>query len=222
MSILDIPINDRPGARLIKRGAESLSNTELLEILLGKGKKESVTTLVNRLLSKYDLDKLEELGINGLKNECKGDIVPVLKILSFIELSKRHSKLVRDGDNKIIRSAKDVYNMFVDRLKSYKKEVLIVVLLDTKNNVICDKEISVGTLNSSLIHPREVFKEAIKEGAFSIMLVHNHPSGNPEPSKEDLEITKQIIEAGKMLNILVLDHVIIGKDKYWNWLDTQP
>ena len=111
--------------------------------------------------------------------------------------------------------------MLKDHVKELKKERLYCVLLDTKNIPFKVVRVSEGTLNSSLIHPREVFKEAIKESAFSVMLVHNHPSGNPEPSGEDLDVTRKIIETGKMLDILVLDHVIIGKDKFWNWLDTQ-
>ncbi|MBI2667891.1 JAB domain-containing protein, partial [Candidatus Woesearchaeota archaeon] len=113
-----------------------------------------------------------------------------------------------------------VYNMFKDELRNYKKEVLKAVLLDTKNKVISVKEISVGTLNSSLIHPREVFKEAIKESANSIILVHNHPSGDCSPSKEDIKVTKDLIRVSKILDIKLLDHVIIGK-KYWSWSEEQ-
>ena len=222
MKIKDIPWYDRPGFRLTREGVEKLSNPDLLSILLGKGNKESVFELSNRLLSKYNLNKLEDLGLEELKKECKGDVVPALKILSFIELSKRYSKLVKGGYNKKpIHSAKDVYDMLVDEMRPYKKEVLKVILLDTKNVPISVKDVSVGTLNSSLIHPREVFKEAIKESAYSIILVHNHPSGNPEPSKEDLEMTKKIVEVGKMMDIPVIDHIIIGDKKFWNWLDTQ-
>ena len=94
------------------------------------------------------------------------------------------------------------------------------MMLDSKNRIIKEELISIGTLDSSLVHPREVFKAAIKESAFAIMLVHNHPSGDPSPSDEDLKVTKQIIEAGKILNILVLDHVILGKDGHWNWLES--
>ena len=223
MKIKDIPWYDRPGARLSREGAEGLSNAELLAILLGKGNKEGILELSNRLLKKYNLNRLENLNIEELTRECKGDRIPALKILSLVELSKRYNKLIKGGYNyKPIKNAKDVYNIFVDKYRNYKKEVLNVILLDTKNRIISTKEVSVGTLNLNLIHPREVFKEAIKESAFAVMLVHNHPSGDPEPSEEDLIITKQIIEAGKMLNILVLDHVIIGKDSYWNWLDFQP
>tara|TARA_Y100000034_G_scaffold124422_1_gene172566 strand:+ start:3289 stop:3966 length:678 start_codon:yes stop_codon:yes gene_type:complete len=223
VKIKDIPWYDRSGARLTREGVEKLSNSDLLEVILGERKnkpRESVITLVSRILSKYNLHKLEDLGLKELKKECKGDIVPALKILSFIELSKRYNKLVKGGFNKKpINSAKDVYDMFVDEMRSYKKEVLKVVLLDTKNVPISVKDVSVGTLNSSLIHPREVFKDAIKESANSIILVHNHPSGSVDPSEEDLEMTKKLIEVGKLMKIPVVDHIIIGDKKFWNWLD---
>ena len=222
MGILSMPSYDRPGERLKKYGAGSLSDSELLEILIGNTLKGSVVSLSQKLLKKYNLNKLNELSFNELTKECNGDFVAASRIMSFIELSKRRSKLVNGGYNKRpITCAKDVYNMLKDHVKELKKERLYCVLLDTKNIPFKVVRVSEGTLNSSLIHPREVFKEAIKESAFSVMLVHNHPSGNPEPSGEDLDVTRKIIETGKMLDILVLDHVIIGKDKFWNWLDTQ-
>ncbi len=223
MKIKEIPWFNRPGFKLTRNGVSSLDSAELLSIIFGIGnEKESALELSNRLLKKYNLNKLEYLGLDELKKECNNDITKALKILSLIELSKRYNKLMKGGYNsKIISNAKDVYDMFVDEMRSYRKEVLKIVLLDTKNKVIKVNEVSVGTLNNSLIHPREVFKEAIKESAYSVMLVHNHPSGNPEPSKEDIEMTKKIINAGKLLGILVLDHVIIGNDRYWNWLDNQ-
>lgn len=218
-----MPWWNRPNFKLKRNGVETLDKAELLAIILWYGTPgESALELANRLLKKYNLNHLDELSVSELKKECNGNEIKALKILSLIELSKRYNKLVKGGYNKKeITCAKDVYNMFVDRVRNLKKERLYVVLLDTKNVPINIKIVSEGTLNSSLIHPREVFKEAIKESAYSIMLVHNHPAGNPEPSKEDIEMTKNIIEAGKTLNILVLDHVIIGKDKYWNWLDSQ-
>ena len=218
MKIKDIPKYDQPWNRLTREGAEKLSNSELLSIILGKSKGISVLELSNKLLNKYNLNKLEDLSLNELTKECNGDKICALRILSFVELNKRHDKLVKGGYNrKPINSAKDVYDMFVDEMRNYKKEVLKVVLLDTKNVPIKINEVSVGTLNSSLIHPREVFKEAIKESAYSIILVHNHPSGNPEPSKEDLDMTKLLIKAGEHLGVKVLDHVIIGKKNYWSW-----
>ena len=217
MNIMDLPWYDRPGARLSHKGVKSLTSSDLLSVLLGKGKHESVLELSGRLLSKYDLDKLEDLSLDELTKECKGDKVPALKILSFMELIKRYNKKVKGGyDIKYITCAKDVYNMLVDEMMGYKKEFLKAVLLDTKNKVIKVSDISIGTLNSSLIHPREVFKEAIKNSANSIILVHNHPSGNCEPSNEDIEITKVLVQAGEHLGIKVLDHVIVGEG-YWSY-----
>ncbi len=141
MGILDIPWYERPGARLSREGVESLTNSDLLSVLIGKGKKESVMDLSNRIISKHKLNGLYKLGIEELTKECKGDQVPALKILSFIELSKRYSKLVKGGYNKKpISSAKDVYNMFYDKFKNYKKEVLSVLLLDTKKFLLSWKK----------------------------------------------------------------------------------
>src|SRR3989344_2011317 len=214
MRIKDLPWFNRPGFKLTRNGVKTLDNAELLAIIFGIGsKEESALELSNRLLKKYNLNKLEELSVKDLARECKWNYNKALQILSLIELSKRYYKL--------ITKAEDVYNMFKDELRNYKKEVLKAVLLDTKNKVISIKEISVGTLNSSLIHPREVFKEAIKESAYAIILVHNHPSGNPKPSDDDIKVTKQMIQAGKNLDIPLIDHIIIGNDKFWNWLDFQ-
>ena len=219
VKIKDIPNFNRPGSKLIKNGVSSLDTAELLSIVFGVGSKgESAIELSNRLLKDYNLHKFEELGFKELTKECKGDFVKAMKLLSIVELSKRYNKLVKGGYNKKpINSAKDIYNMFVDEMRNYKKEVLKVVLLDTKNVPISIKEVSVGTLNSSLIHPREVFKEAIKESANSIILVHNHPSGNCNPSNEDIEMTKLLVQAGEHLGVKVLDHVIIGKRKYYSF-----
>ena len=218
MGILDMPWYDRPGNRLIKEGAEKLTDSELLEILLGKTKQESVAKLANRLLKKYNLNKLEELGFHELKKECRNDKVAALKILSFIELSKRYRTLKKGGySRKPIASAKDVYNILSEKIKSYKKEVLFSVQLNTRKEIVSIKIISIGILNSTLVHPREVFQEAIKESADSIILVHNHPRGNSTPSQQDIDVTKILVESGKLLSIPVLDHIIIGRDGYYSF-----
>ena len=182
MKIDDMPWFEKPDVRISKEGVDKLTDVELLAMIIGKGTNEGVLDLSNRLIKKYNLNRLEDLGVEELTKECN-DKVTALRILSFIELSKRYNKLVKGGYNtKVINSAKDVYNMFVDEYRNYKKEVLSVVLLDTKLRVIKVKEVSVGILNSSLSHPREIFKEAIKESAYAIILVHNHPSGDCTPS----------------------------------------
>ena len=228
MKIKDIPWFNRPGFKLTRKGVNSLDDAELLSIIFwADNKEDDLLEISNKVLKRYNLNKIEEAGYNelvslicGKKKAEYNDFVKVMKLLSLIELSKRYNKLVKGGYNKkVISSAKDVYNMFVDEMRNYKKEVLKVVLLDTKNVPISIKEVSVGTLNSSLIHPREVFKDAIKESANSIILVHNHPSGDCSPSEEDKEITKKLIKAGEHLDVKVLDHVIIGKKNYWNWKD---
>ncbi len=223
MKIKDIPWFNRPGFKLTRNGASSLDDAELLSIIFGFGnKKESALELSNKLLRKYNFNRLENLSVKDLAKECNWDYNKALQIFSLVEICKRYNKLINNGYSKSIKNAEDVFNIFADKMSNYNKEVLSLILLDTKNKIIGIKEgISIGTLNNSLIHPREVFKEAIKEGAFAIMLIHNHPSGDPEPSEEDIKITKQIIKAGKMLNIFVLDHIIIGKNRYWNWLDSQ-
>ncbi len=225
MRIKDIPWFNRPGFKLTRKGVNSLDDAELLSIIFGVGSKgESALELSNKLLRKYNFNRLEDLSIKDLAKECRGNFNKALQISSLIEICKRYNKLIKGGfdgmvKHKEIKCAKDIYDMFVDEVRNYKKEVLFAVLLNSKNNVdkvINVKDISVGTLNSSLIHPREVFKEAIKESANSIILVHNHPSGDCKPSKEDEEITFRLIEVGELLGIKVLDHVIIGKDFFYS------
>ena len=116
-----------------------------------------------------------------------------------------------------ITSAEDVFNRFKDRLGQEKQEHFIVLYLDSKHQILKEETISIGTLDASLVHPREVFKRAIQESAYGIILVHNHPSGDPTPSDEDKEITEKLVECGEILGIKVLDHVIVGRDKYWNY-----
>lgn len=218
MKIKDIPWYDRPGNRLRKYGAGVLTDAELLAIVLGKIKNKSVLEHCNKLLSKYNLNKLYDLGFEKLKEECNDDKVATLKILSLIQLCKRYNTLIEGGyTNKEIKSAKDVYNLLVNRVKDYNEEHLYVICLDTKNKVIKVHRIGFGILNASLIHPREVFKAAIQENSNSIILAHNHPSGDCAPSKEDIKINEKLKDVGDKLGIKVLDHVIIGKNNYWSW-----
>ncbi|MBT6995657.1 DNA repair protein RadC [Candidatus Woesearchaeota archaeon] len=218
MKIKDLPSFNKPSSKLLKQGASSLDTAELLSIIFGKGdKKESALEISNRLLKKYNLHKFEELGFTELLKECNNDIGKAFRIQALIELSKRYNKLVNHGYKRKITSAKDVYDYFVDSYGKRKKEYFLCLYLDTKNFIIKDSVVSVGTLNSSLVHPREVFKSAIKESANSIILVHNHPSGDCSPSSEDERVTEIFREAGELLGISVLDHVIVGKCDYWSW-----
>lgn len=218
MKIKDIPWFNRPGFKLTRNGVTSLDDAELLSIIFGIGSKgESALELSNKLLKKYNLNKLENLSIKTLAKECKGNYNKALQILSLIEICKRYNKLVNNGYTNIIKSAKDVFNIYFHKFINEKKENFVVLCLDSKNRIIREEPVSIGLLDSSLVHPREVFKGAIKESAYSIIIVHNHPSGDCTPSQQDMEVTKILIKAGETLDIPVVDHVIIGKDNYYSF-----
>jgi len=216
MRIKDIPKENRPRERLKLNGADVLSNSELLAIILQKGtRKENVIDMSNRLLSKYSIDKLSECSLTELKDIPGIGEAKAMQIKAIFEINKRvNSGVICE---RVVNSSEDIAKYYIERMKGLKREHLIAVFLDSKNKIIGDKVISIGTLNSSLVHPREVFKEAIKNSANAIILVHNHPSGDCGPSSEDIEITNRVKEAGEMVGIKLLDHVIVGKDKHYSY-----
>jgi len=221
MKIKEIPWFDRPWTRLKKKGVSNLSNAELLAIILGRGtKEESAIDLSNRVLAKYHFNKLSELSLSKLEKEFKSDI-QAMRIQAMFEIFRRTNRLMKKGYKPKIKTAQDVFNYFVDELQDKKKEYFYALFLDTKNRIIADELISIGTLNASLIHSREVFNPAIKASANSIILVHNHPSGDCEPSSHDKKVTEILIESGKLLGITVLDHVIIGGESYFSLKENQ-
>ncbi|CDF58127.1 RadC family protein [Thermobrachium celere] len=213
--IKDIPIEERPRERLIKYGESALSNAELLAIILRTGtKSESALDLAKKILSMYG-------GITFLANSSVFELSKIrgigfakaCQIKACIELGKRLNSF--KGQEKVkITCPEDVALLVMDEMRFLTKEHFRVIFLNTKNYVIQVKDISIGSLNSSIVHPREVFLEAIKQSSASIILCHNHPSGDPNPSSEDINITKRLIDAGKILGIEVLDHLIIGDGKY--------
>ncbi len=215
MNIKEIPLESRPRERMKQVGIEALSNAELLAIVLRTGtRQENVVEMCNRILSKHSLSELSELSLKELQ-EIKGvGESKAMQIKAIFEINKRK----KQNENKVqkIRNAEDVFNYFREELENKKKEYFYALLLDSKNKIIKKELVSIGTLDSSLVHPREIFKGAIKNSAASIILVHNHPSGDPEPSQQDIEVTKEIVKAGQVLNIKVLDHVIIGKNRWSN------
>jgi DNA repair protein RadC len=220
MKISDLPNSSKPRERFLKHGKEALSDAELLAIILRTGTiKENAVEMSNRLIAEYSLEKLFDCSLNELQ-KIKG-IGPskAMQILAISELGKRHSQSKLPVTR--ITSAEDVYNYFKDKLKDKKQEEFWILLLSAKNNIIKEELITKGILDSSIIHPREVFRPAIKNSASKIILVHNHPSGDPTPSQEDLEMTKRIIELGKNIDIRVLDHVIVGDEekRYWSWVE---
>jgi len=214
MKILDIPKQNRPRERFLKYGPETLSDAELFAIFLRTGTiGENVTEMSNRLIAEYGIDKLFECSLKELQQIKGMGPSKAMQILSMAELGKRVNQSKKPQTKKI-SCAEDVFNHFHERLKDKKQEEFWILMLNTQNNVIGEQLISKGILDASIIHPREVFKPAIKNSASKIVLVHNHPSGDPTPSPEDLEITKRLKEAGEGLGIRVVDSVIVGD---WGW-----
>lgn len=216
MRIKDISPQNQPRQRLEQNGPGALSDAELLAVILQKGTyHENAIDMSNRLISKFGLHKLSSCSLKELQKINGIGKAKACQIIALFELNKRHS--ISKHIDKPIKSAKDVFNYLSPSLSVLKQEIFVVLLLDSKNKIIKNDTISKGTLNASLIHPREIFRSAIKESANSIILVHNHPSGDPAPSKEDEEITKRLFKAGELLDINVLDHIIIGKDSYYSF-----
>ena len=215
-TIHDLPASERPRERLQKFGAEALSAQEILAVILGRGiSGESVMVTAQRLLSQFGSLKgiagasLEELaGVRGIGLAKAAQIRAVFELVSRLE--DYHDSEKRE----VVKTPEDVVAQVRSRLKSKKKEYFLALLLDTRNQLIRVAEISVGSLDSSIVHPREVFKEAISASAASVIFAHNHPSGDPEASEDDISLTKRLAEAGEIMGIDVLDHVIIGDRKY--------
>jgi DNA repair protein RadC len=206
MKIKDIPIENQPRERLKRRGVDTLSDAELLAIILQKGsRQENVIDMSNRLLK---IDKLSELSLQELQKIKGIGEAKAMQIIALFEFNKRKS--FNKNNTNEITCAKDVYEL-MSFLKDKKKEHLYGLFLDTKNKIIDKPElITIGILDASLIHPREIFKEAIKKSSKSIILIHNHPSGDTNPSDDDIQITKRLVKAGDVLDVKVLDHVIVG------------
>lgn len=215
LRVKDLPPESRPREKFVKYGAHAVSNAELLAILIGSGTRRiSAIDLANKILS--DAGSLRELarkGVDDLKKYRGVGLKKAIVISAAFELSRR-IQTEEFLEKPKIENPTDVARIFIPRLADLNKEILIVVLLNTANKIIKEVVVSEGNLNSSVIHPREVFKPAIDELSASIILVHNHPSGNPEPSRMDIEVTKQIYHAGEIIGIRLLDHIIVAGDKF--------
>jgi len=212
--IKDWPQDERPREKLMKYGADVLSEAELLAILIRTGvKKATAVDLAKKLLSECkNLRELAGKSVNDLKKLGIGEARAIAIVAAF-ELARRLHSLP-EQEKPLIRSPQDVAEIYIPKLRDFKKETFLVILLNSANRIVREKVISEGSLNASIVHPREVFKAAIDELAAGIVLVHNHPSGNAEPSKEDIEITKQLVEAGKVMGIPVHDHLIVAGNRY--------
>ena len=219
MKLKEFPTEDLPREKLSKFGARNISNYELLAIVLGSGnKKESVLEITSKLLLKYNLKKIATLNLATLQKENGIGKVNASKILASIELGKRASNFVSEKSKKI-SCAKEIAEIFIPEMNFLESENFRVVFLDSKNQIIDSKIIFIGTLNESVVHPREIFKSAILENSANIILIHNHPSGDLTPSQEDLKTTKELVKAGEILGIKVLDHIILGNNSFFSFLE---
>lgn len=211
LMIRDVPEEERPRERMKRFGAENLSNTELIAILLRTGVRgHSVVRVAETILQRAGtLRSLLEMKLEELKTIKGVGEAKAIQIKAGLELGRRLSRLNVLEQPKI-SSPQDAAMLMMDSMRYLHQEHFVVLFLNTKNHVIAQETIFVGTLNSSLVHPREVFREGIRKSAASIILLHNHPSGDPQPSKEDLDVTQRLVEGGRILGIEVLDHIVIG------------
>jgi DNA repair protein RadC len=213
-TIHDLPKDERPRERLVKFGEQALSAQELLQLILGRGVAgESVAVMAQKLLSHFgSLQKLSEASIEELSSIKGIGLAKATQIKAVFEISRRLSTQIPSYKSKELSDPEKVYKLVKSKLKDYHKEHFYIIALNSRNYSIA--EVSVGSLNASIVHPREVFAEAIKNKAASVIFVHNHPSGDPEPSEDDLLLTKKLVESGKILGIEVLDHIIITKTEF--------
>lgn len=215
--VRDLPEDERPRERLLKKGANVLSNAELLAILLRTGTREdSVLHLAEKVLAMY-----KERGFLSIMRISPGELSGIkgigeakaATIIAAVELGRRLSEKVSEK-RYVIHGPEDAAVYVMPRFRYETKEHFAVMLLNTKNHVLSVHVVSIGSLSASIVHPREVFREAIQNAAASVILLHNHPSGDPSPSREDILVTERLVKAGKIMDIPVLDHIIIGDEKY--------
>ncbi len=218
MKIKDLPYQDRPREKLMVFGAGFLSDSELLAIILGTGtRKNSAVEIAQNILRQTKLDEMADKGLAELCRIKGIGKVKACKILACSELARR-MKNCRPM-LKRIKSSEDVAIYLIGRLSGLKQENFVILLLDSRNNLLKEETVFVGSLNETLIHPREIFNRAIKECAAGIIIVHNHPSGDPTPSNEDIKMTKDLFKIGKLVGIDVLDHIVIGESNFVSFKD---
>jgi len=218
MKIKDLPKIERPREKLVAKGAENLKDSELLAILLRTGRAgKNVIEIASQILTKHSKKRLLQMTYEDLLKIKGIDSAKATTLLAAFELSRRALE-VDDSNLPIISTPKDVVAQLTE-LRQNKKEHFVALYLNARNQLVHKETISMGTLNANLVHPREVFEPALKYSAASIMIAHNHPSGDSKPSEDDLEITKKLTEAGKMMGVEVLDHIIVTKNNYFSFKD---
>lgn len=210
--IRDMPTDERPRERLRMRGPESLNNAELIAILLRTGVAgENVVSVAQRLLTRFEgLRGLGKVGYGELASERAMGGAKAAQLIAAIELGKRVMQ-ASPGERRVIRAAEDVHAMLFGEMALLEQEHVRVILLTTRNEVVSVRDVYKGNISSAVVRPGDVFRDAVREGCPNIVITHNHPSGDPSPSAEDAALTKLLVEAGKMLGVEVLDHVIIAR-----------
>lgn len=216
MNMKKLPEHEKPREKLLREGKEKLSNVEILALLIGSGSGER-----SAMELAVDIISLDQSGIKYLA-ECRPEELSKIRgigpakaceILAAAELGRRIACLSGSGGD-VMRNSSDIANQFIERMRYYKKEHFISVMINAKGQIIEAVEVSVGDLCSSVTHPREVFVDAVRRSAGSVIFIHNHPSGDPAPSRADIDTTKRLIKAGEILGIPVLDHIVIGDGRY--------
>jgi DNA repair protein RadC len=209
--ITDLPLSERPREKLHALGAERLDTAELIAILLRTGTGGRSAIEIGRdLLARFQtIEQLAAASVEELSAVQGVGLAKAVQLKAAFELAARLPK--SRAARPLLRTPRDVADRLREEMQHFEVEEFHVLLLDTKNRLVRDMKVSKGTLNASLVHPREVFREAVRAGAASVILVHNHPSGDPTPSSDDIKITRELVEAGRLLKIEVLDHIIVGK-----------
>lgn len=211
----ELPPDERPREKMWDRGAQALSNAELLAVLIRTGVAgQSAVRVAEKLLLAWD-------GLSGLAAASPVDLASfhgmgqakAAAVAAALELGKRLAA-EKGVPRRVIRAPRDVADLMLPQMRYLRQEHFVIILLNTKNHVLACCTISVGSLNASIVHPRELFREAISRSAAHVVLVHNHPSGDPTPSAEDVALTHRLVEAGRLLDISVVDHVVIGDGRY--------
>jgi DNA repair protein RadC len=217
LRIRDVPESERPRERMMREGAERLSNAELVAILLRTGtSSESALRLAERVLTQTGgLRELADVTLNELMNIRGIGPAKAVQLFAGIELGRRISRTL-PPERKAVRSPKDAADWVMEEMRHLKQEHFVCLFLNTKNHVLEKERIFVGTLNSSVVHPREVFRQAIRRSAAGVICFHNHPSGDPSPSVEDIQVTERLFRAGRIVGIELIDHIIIGDGVFYS------
>lgn len=212
----DLPQSERPRERLAQYGAATLSSVELLALILGRGTRgEPVMMIAQKLISRFgSLENISTASVEDLQKIKGLGLAKASQLKACFEISLRLQSPASSSNKIIIKSPKDIFKILKPKIGHFTKEHFIVISCDTRNGIIAMDTVSIGILNASLLHPREVFETAIRRHAATIVLVHNHPSGNPDPSDADIDITRKMHQAGEIIGIGVMDHIIVAKDSF--------